>query len=457
MNRLLLTLILPVLVTGCDVHMANWVAADLTAVVKNAETNALPSDLKTLQVDNGFGTVHVLGTNGTNVSWAWMLTIRATNNATAQDLAAATVCQVETNGGQLSLTVIAPASSVPHSFQSDFEIIVPQSAVVRVKNQFGAIYLTDLDGHAEADDQNGPVEMQNIAGDVRAQTAFDHLTVNHTGPATLKNQNGSIHATDINGALNAGTSFDSLIAHDVHGPATLDNQNGRIEADTIAGTLKAQTSFDSLDARKIGGAIHLRNQNGRVQADHIQGNADIETSFDSLTLTDVTGHTLHLRNQNGSVKVNHATGDANIETSFASLAVEDLQGDVTLKNQNGSVTARDISGSVKAATSFASLDLVGPGPAFLCHNQNGAIHIRATSATLTTITADTSFDAIKVQLPAGIKPAVVAHTTFDNVESDYPVLMKPHDEDPFADTAPGTPRLKLENQNGPISIREIKN
>ena len=131
-----------------------------------------------------------------------------------------------------------------------------------------------------------------------------------------------------------------------------------------------------------------------------------------------------MRDQNGSIKITKAGGDADIETSFDSLRAEDIQGDAVLVNQNGEVIASGITGSVKAATSFAAIQIAGAGSKFLSANQNGAIRSRATSPALTDIEANTSFDTLEVYLPADLKPAIQARTSFADVESDFPVLAK---------------------------------
>jgi hypothetical protein len=45
-----------------------------------------------------------------------------------------------------------------------------------------------------------------------------------------------------------------------------------------------------------------------------------------------------------------------------------------------------------------------------------------------------------------------AHTSCADTESDFPVLMKPHRQDPFVGLPPGTPRINLQNQNGTIRV-----
>jgi hypothetical protein len=64
----------------------------------------------------------------------------------------------------------------------------------------------------------------------------------------------------------------------------------------------------------------------------------------------------------------------------------------------------------------------------------------------------TSYGALEVRLPAGLKPAVQAHTSYGDIESDFPVLMKSRNQGALDGQPPGTPRINLQNQNGKIRV-----
>ena len=403
-------------ITGCDSHFTNgWSAADLNAVTNVIQAAEIPIGLKTLEVDNRFGMVRIIGTDSGIPGWTWKLAVHAKNDSVAQQIASASSCKAELDGDKLKLVVSLPDTKEPHSIQSDFQISVPKLAAVRTHNRFGPTEITDLVGNVEATGQNGSLEIRNIGANVRAQTAFNSLSVSNTGPATLKNQNGEILAVSIGGPLEATTSFASLITKEIRGQATLRNPNGRIEATGVAGRLDAKTSFNSLVARDIGGPVHLRDQNGSIKIVQVRGDADAETSFDGLN-------------------------------------VEGVEGNAILMNQNGSVIASGVTGSVNASSSFASMNITGGGSKFVCHNQNGAIQICATSVALVNIEAKTSFAPLEVHLPAALKPAIQARTSFAKVESDFPMLIKSQGIDPFAEIAAGTARITLQNQNGSIGV-----
>lgn len=259
--------------------------------------------------------------------------------------------------------------------------------------------------------------------EIRLPKSVAVRTVNRFGRTTITGvakdvdatgHHGSVSISSVDGQVRAKTAFSSLTIHDT-GPATLLSHHGSINATSVRGSLDAETSFASLTARQIAGSVKLRNHHGSVETAAVKGDADIKTAF-------------------------------------AALRVDGIEGDATLANQHGSVNARNISGSARASTAFAALELSNSGPNLTCRNQHGSIRLSPTASNLASIDAETSFGSLDVHLPAGIKPAIQARTTFADVESDFPVLMKPRNEEAFADVEPGTPRLTLQNQHGKIRV-----
>lgn len=401
--------------SGCVyVHVSDS-SADLKSKTNIVQTAVIPADLKSLVVDNRFGSIHVVGAGTGTAQWTWKLTVRARTDELAKEAAEAATCRTERDGDQLRLAVSLPDSKGQWSFQSDLDIRLPATASLHTRNHFGETVISEVQRDVHAEGQNGAVEIRHVGGEVHAGTSFATLTVSKTGPATLANRNGRIEASDVGGALDAETSFASLLAQEVAGAANLRNRNGGIEASDIRGPLEAKTSFATLTASTIEGPVKLWNRNG-------------------------------------SVEVSAVKGDAEVTTSFARLTARKIEGDAVLNNRNGEVTASEISGSVQAATSFSTMDIASAGPRIACHNQNGTLRLRATSAALTNLEARTSFGSLEVRLPAALKPAIQARNSFGSIESDFPVLIPPREQDPFADVPEGTPLIKLGNQNGKIRV-----
>jgi DUF4097 and DUF4098 domain-containing protein YvlB len=243
--------------------------------------------------------------------------------------------------------------------------------------------------------------------------------------------------------------FGGIEVGDLTGAVQVSGQNGAVELRNIGGEVTASTSFGPMTAIRIGAAV-LKNQNGKIDVADVQGTLEASTSFASLTARHISG-SANLRNQNGRVDLDGAAS-AEIRTSFAGLSVNGVAGGVLLVNQNGKVAVTKVGGPLDARTSFASMDISGEGPSFACHNQNGAIRLDVASGSVSNIVASTSFGEILVRLPGELKPTIQAQTEFAEINSDFPVLMKPKGSDPFKDVDSGTLRIQLDTRNAPIRI-----
>lgn len=250
-------------------------------------------------------------------------------------------------------------------------------------------------------------------------------------------------------AVRIQNRFGSTEVSDLDGEIEATSQHGAMEFRNIGAPVRAQTSFGTQKLSETGPAS-LKNQHGTIEVANIHGPLTAESSFGAILARNITGP-VRLWNQHGKVEVVQA-GPADLKTSFATLSAKRIEGDAILVNQHGHLEASEVSGSVNATTSFASLDVTVAGPSVVCHNEHGPIRLHATSATLTNLEANTSFGSLEVRLPASLKPALRAQTSFAEVESDFPVLMKPRGTDPFADVAPDTPRITLQNSHGRIRV-----
>jgi hypothetical protein len=389
---------------------------NLSSSAVRTQNADISPDVKTIEVENKFGEVKVVAVESGPVGWSWKLETRAKTDALAQADAALVTLAAETNGDHLRLALVLPEKNRDWQLVSDLELHVRKASAIRVRNHFGPVEITGVDGPVDARSESGMIEVHDVQGKLMAQTSFASLKVDGSGPATLKDQSGEIDAAHIHGAL------------------------------------EIETSFARLKATDIGGPLNARNQSGSIEAVRVQGKADLKTSFATLEASDIAGP-LKARDQSGSITAVRVKGNAELETSFAGLNMEEIEGDAELRNQSGLIKVRKVTGSIQAATSFAAMDIEGSGRTFICHNQSGMITLHAKSSALARIDAQTSFSALDVQLPAGIKPAIRAHTSFADVESDFPVLLKRSGEDPFAGVDPAVPRIALENQSGRIRVQ----
>jgi DUF4097 and DUF4098 domain-containing protein YvlB len=251
-------------------------------------------------------------------------------------------------------------------------------------------------------------------------------------------------------AIQSRNGFGETRITGLEGEVEAKSQHGLMEIRDAAGKVSAETSFGTLTVNNSGTAT-LRNSHGSITASKIRGPLNAETGFGSIKATDVGGAVV-LRNQHASVEVVRVKGNADIKTSFGPLRAELIEGDAVFANQHGSIEARSVTGNVNAETAFGALKVHGAGTAFNCLNRHGSIQVQATSTALTKLEAKTSFGSLDVRLPDDFAPAIYAKTSFAQVESDFPILLPPRGQEPFANVEAEKPRIRLQNEHGGIRV-----
>jgi Putative adhesin len=377
----LMSVALSLVLTACYVHVSGssgWSSASLHASTNIVQSGAIPADIKTLEVINAFGAVHVTGEDQGPGGWSQNLTVRARTDAVVQEIASNYLCEAQVVGGRFRLVVTATEVHQPHSFQSDLEITVPKSVAVQTRDQYGTTEISGLSGGVEAVSQFGAMEVHDIGGQVRAETSYATLKVRSTGPATLRNQFGAIEAADIHGPLDAETSYAVLDARDISGKVKLRDQFGRLQLEN-AGEADVKTSYGELSVKEIKGDARMVNQFGRVAAEDVTGSVKAETSYGPMDITG-SGTIFDCDNQFGGITVratSSALASVQARTSYAALEVRlpaGLKPAVQAHTSYG-----DIESDFPVLGKSRSLDSPGAqvtgAPRIDLHNQNGKIRV----------------------------------------------------------------------------------
>jgi len=324
---------------------ASFFSSDERATTNVTQRASLPSDFQSLEVDNRFGAVRITASESGPFDWVWELTVKARSAEQARKGAEAVTFTAKTNAGRVQLIVSLPnsSSSSRTSFQSDLEIRAPQSVAVQTRNGFGETRISGVQGEVEATSQHGSMEIRDAGAKVRAQTSFATLTLDNSGPATLKNSHGSIAASNVRGSLDAETGFGTLKVADIGGPVILRNQHGSVEVSRAKGKANVKTSFATLRIEDVEADATLNNEHGSIEARAIAGSVKADTSFGSLKIAGA-GASFDCGNRHGSTQI-QATSTAltNLEarTSFGALEVR---------------LPEDFAPAIHARTSFAEVE-----------------------------------------------------------------------------------------------------
>lgn len=431
----------------------------------------ISSATRTVRVNHFDGPVRIVGVDS-GFGWNWNMRVTAAQDAEARDYLAKCELEVKETAGTFEVELSLPErrgfSRSAHSIlgllswrtmsgvnvRSELELRLPKEVAADVKNRFGTIRVSGIQGSVNLVNQNGRLELEDLPGAVTATTSFATLHAERLGVATLRNQNGTLEVSDVSGELRANTSFARMSVRGVKGRADLKNQNGNLEAANLDGNVFAATSFGRMSVRDVKGHADLQNQNGGIDVQRVAGDVVAATSFADLKVTDIGGKA-SLTCTNGRVEAVRVGDDVRASNTFAPLRVQEIHGAADLASQNGDVVASAVEGDVRAKTSFGRLELDGSGKRFDARNQNGSVTITARSPAVERIAASSSFGSMDVRLPGQVKPLIRANTSFGKVRSEYPVLLSDsiNDANFYADD--NQPKVDLRGRNGDIRIQPL--
>src|SRR6267378_892697 len=146
-----------------------------------------------------------------------------------------------------------------------FEIAVPRNYSVEVKTEAGDIETGDIGGIASLTTQGGNIHAGRI-GVSNARNAGSERLV-----ARLETEGGHIQVQDVAGDLRAFTAGGHINAGNIAGDASLRSGGGQIDFGEVRGSVRAQTG---------GGGIRIM---------YVSGPMEVESSAGSICLTRVAG------------------------------------------------------------------------------------------------------------------------------------------------------------------------
>ena len=191
----------------------------------------------------------------------------------------------------------------------DFEVVVPASAALHVRDTSGVIEISAMNGAVEIHDTSGTLAVRRIAG-----------------PLTIDKESGDIRVADVPNAVKIAsrsgqmrlervgelevTSSDGNL--DVAGAraARLTNKGGNITVKDVKGDLVIDDDSGEIDVRDVAGRVTIRDTSGQIRASNTGPMVVDDTSGDVV----VNGAaSLEVRaKEGGQVKVSAMKGDVHV-------------------------------------------------------------------------------------------------------------------------------------------------
>jgi len=201
-------------------------------------------------------------------------------------------------------------------FWVQFEIAVPRSYSVEVKTEAGDIETDDIGGTASLATQGGNIRAGRIGvGIGNSRNAASERLV-----ARLETEGGHIQVQDVAGDLRAFTAGGHINAGNIAGDAALRSGGGHIRAGQIGGRADLETEGGNITVGQAGKLVSVRTGGGQIDFGEVRGSVRAQTG-------------------GGGIRIMYVSGPMEVESSAGSICLTRVAGTVRAATAGGTITA----------------------------------------------------------------------------------------------------------------------
>jgi hypothetical protein len=341
------------------------------------------------------------------------------------------------------------------SYSLSYDITMPETAPLEVRNRFGTVSVTGLHAPATINNNNGKVLFIGGRGRQRIENSFGDVEVaRNEGDVTIVNTNGLVTAVDVTGAVDLRNHFGDVRATNVGRRVDINAGNSNVTVTNAGGTANVSDSFGRVTVRDAKSDVTVENQNGVVEATGVVGTADLRTSFEAVRFSRIgKGVTVHA--SNSTITGDTVGASAVVDTSFGGIELRGVKGGARATAGNANIRLTDIGGEVYAKTSFAGVTVEDAEGPITVDNGSGSVTVRAKSSKkCQPIALNTTFGPIRVGVAQGVGYDVTARTSFGHITSEPAMTVNGQvgGDSLTGKIGGGGCVLKLTDQNGSIEI-----
>jgi hypothetical protein len=424
-----------------------------------------PKILFTLRTE--FGDVAVSTWDQKMVSVVAEIKTSAKKENYAQEFGEDIKIEVSQTPQELSIETIYPSqrnyrvgifSSRSISFSVDYTIKLPASVSADVRNNFGKLAITGVQGSLKAKTNHNGMSIIDCANVNQLENQFGSIRMQNIGGNNIEieNSNSDIEARVVKSSVIFYNRFGKVEVEEVSGDLTINNSNGNVTVADVRGMATIDDQFGTIDLKNISGKIKVNSRNGSVRIKEVAGGY-VRNSFGTVRVSvssdAKSGFTVE--NQNGDIYVETITGDASLSTTFARIDAIDITGNVTVRANNSTIEMINPGGTIEVDNSFGPVIIKGAKYNCDIRNRNGSIDLTAVRSG-ENYRLSTTFAPIKITLPKDLSATFNVETSFGDIECDFPLKVSKADTRMAlkGKVQDGTNKIQIENQNGAVYIRK---
>jgi len=424
-----------------------------------SKTVALPAG-RSLHIEHSLGSVNIHTHARAEVELRASIQCSARAIAEARDCVNQIKITVEETNAGVRVHTEYPQTSFFNgrrglSYGVNYDITMPDTAPLEVRNQYGEVNVADLHAAAAIHNTNGRVGFRNGRGAQRIENSYAEVQVqNNDGDVTVVSTNGSVGTSDITGAVDIRNRYAEVRAANIGKRLDLNCGNCSVTVSNVGGAANITNTFGPVTVRDAKADLVVQNQNGRVEATGVSGTADLRTSYDSVRFSRI-GKGLTVRASNSSVGGDTVGESAVVETSYASIDLRGVKGGARATANNTSIRLSEIGGEIYARTSYAGVEVEESAGPVTVENGNGSVTVRMKAGQrCQPISLSTSYSPIRVTVPRGAGYNVTARTSYGHITSQPEMAVSGQigGDSLSGRIAGGGCELRLIDQNGNIDI-----
>jgi hypothetical protein len=412
---------------------------------------------QTVSLTHKYGDVRIHGENGRDVRISATIRVQAHSQSEADHYADQVRIDVAQDSQGVRIQTIYPSDQPKFmvlriggpSFSVDYDIAVPRDAKLWMKNGFGNVEVSGVQGWADLENSHGQLKFEN-GGAAKLTDSFGEIQATGAdGNLAVVDNNGAVTASSVKGTLDVKDRFGSITVSNVSDALTISGGNGPVEV-TDAGSSKIGNSFGAVSARNIHGDLVVSNNNGSIDVDTVSGGAQLNSSFGTITFANVSGY-VKCTSSNGRVSGARTGSETYVKTTFGEVNLEQVGGPIEVEDSNGGINVKEIRGKAVLNTSFGSIEATSMSKGVRATTGNGRVSLNDVGGDTY---AKTSFGSVEIHRVNG-------NLIIEN--SNGPVTAGEVKGDTSAKTSFGSVTLDdiggaitVDNQNGTVTVSAVR-
>jgi DUF4097 and DUF4098 domain-containing protein YvlB len=431
---------MPIHIGNTSVRPGQWLGTSYRYVDEAKFPVAATTPIK---IDNSYGNVVLSAGNDGEVRVRLTKVVYENDEAKAKQIASqirvegtpeggaeASAIQVRTNRDSLA--------SMDYRFNTELEIQVPLKAQLLVRNTFGEVRATGLQGKLDLGTSHNTLDVRDCSADVTASNRFaESRFLNVTGNLSV-DARGRVYVETLKGDLNVRNEYSPVEITDVEGKVSVTNTEGRVSVDKVSKPVEIQARGCEVSASRLADSLKLNASHRNVQISEVAANVTLQSQYAGITVKDVKGN-------------------VDIESSYDRLNADNIGGSLTVRGKGTSVHANSVGGHVEIASTLKDVTVNNFGDGCMVTNEFGDITLSTPAVGKGDISAKNRNGSIEVFLPDSAGFAVEATARNGNINSDFPALAPiegPADVWTLKGKAGASgPKLHLETDYSNISLR----